>query len=42
VGAESVERLTAKVSGTVDWHGYVHERMPAPVARRLFPEDASA
>ena len=31
-----------RYSGTVDWHGYVHERMPAPVARRLFPEDASA
>ena len=41
VGAEAVERLAAKVTGTIDWHGYVHERMPARVARRLFAEDAS-
>jgi peptidoglycan/xylan/chitin deacetylase (PgdA/CDA1 family) len=41
VGAEPVERLAAKVTGAIDWHGYVHERMPAPLARRLFAEDAS-
>jgi peptidoglycan/xylan/chitin deacetylase (PgdA/CDA1 family) len=42
VGAEPVERLAAKVTGAIDWHGYVHERMPAPLARRLFAEDASS
>jgi peptidoglycan/xylan/chitin deacetylase (PgdA/CDA1 family) len=42
VGAEPVERLAAKVTGAIDWHGYVHERMPAALARRLFAEDASA
>lgn len=42
VGSEPVERLAAKVTGVIDWHAYVHERIPAPVARRLFPEDASA
>jgi peptidoglycan/xylan/chitin deacetylase (PgdA/CDA1 family) len=41
VGAEPVERLAAKVVGAIDWHGYVHERMPARVARRIFAEDAS-
>jgi peptidoglycan/xylan/chitin deacetylase (PgdA/CDA1 family) len=41
VGAEPVERLAAKVAGAIDWHGYVHERMPARVARLLFAEDAS-
>jgi peptidoglycan/xylan/chitin deacetylase (PgdA/CDA1 family) len=41
VGAEPVERIAAKVAGAIDWHGYVHERMPAPLARRLFAEDAS-
>jgi peptidoglycan/xylan/chitin deacetylase (PgdA/CDA1 family) len=42
VGNESVERLAAKVTGAIDWHAYVHEHIPAPVARRLFAEDASA
>jgi peptidoglycan/xylan/chitin deacetylase (PgdA/CDA1 family) len=42
VGAEPVERLAAKVTGAIDWHGYVHERMPAPLARRVFAEDASS
>jgi peptidoglycan/xylan/chitin deacetylase (PgdA/CDA1 family) len=41
VGDESVERLAAKVTGAIDWHGHVHERLPAPVARVLFAEDAS-
>ena len=26
----SVERLAAKVTGAIDWHAYVHERMPGP------------
>jgi peptidoglycan/xylan/chitin deacetylase (PgdA/CDA1 family) len=42
VGADPVERVRAKVSGAIDWHGYVHERMPTRVARLLFAEDASA
>jgi peptidoglycan/xylan/chitin deacetylase (PgdA/CDA1 family) len=42
VGAEPVERLAAKVAGAIDWHAYVHERMPGRVAARLFAEDASA
>jgi peptidoglycan/xylan/chitin deacetylase (PgdA/CDA1 family) len=42
VGADPVERLAAKVTGAIDWHGYVHERMPARVDRLLFAEDASA
>jgi len=41
VGAETVERLAAKVAGAIDWHGYVHERMPARVASRLFAGYAS-
>jgi peptidoglycan/xylan/chitin deacetylase (PgdA/CDA1 family) len=42
VGADTVDRLGEKVTGAIDWHAYVHERIPAPVARRLFAEDASA
>jgi peptidoglycan/xylan/chitin deacetylase (PgdA/CDA1 family) len=42
VGDESVERLAAKVTGAIDWHGYLHERIPARVAARLFAEDVSA
>jgi peptidoglycan/xylan/chitin deacetylase (PgdA/CDA1 family) len=42
ISAEPVERLAAKVAGTIDWHAYVHERMPARVASALFAEDASA
>jgi peptidoglycan/xylan/chitin deacetylase (PgdA/CDA1 family) len=42
VGADPVERVCAKVSGAIDWHGYVHERMHTQVARLLFAEDASA
>ncbi|MEA2361397.1 MAG: hypothetical protein QOD71_542 [Thermoleophilaceae bacterium] len=42
IGDEPVERLAAKVTGAIDWHAYVHERIPAPVARLLFAEDASA
>jgi len=42
VGDDSVERLAAKVTGAIDWHAYVHERIPAPVARLIFAEDAGA
>jgi peptidoglycan/xylan/chitin deacetylase (PgdA/CDA1 family) len=42
VGDDPVERLAAKVTGAIDWHAYVHERIPAPVARLIFAEDASA
>ena len=42
VGAEPVERLVAKVRGEIDWHAYVHEHVPAMVARRVFPEYAGA
>jgi peptidoglycan/xylan/chitin deacetylase (PgdA/CDA1 family) len=42
VGAEPVERLAAKVTGAIDWHAFVHERMPARVARLVFAEDATA
>jgi peptidoglycan/xylan/chitin deacetylase (PgdA/CDA1 family) len=42
VGDDPVARLAAKVGGAIDWHAYLHERIPAPVARRLFAEDASA
>jgi len=42
VGDDPVERLVAKVGGAIDWHAYLHERIPAPVARRLFAEDAGA
>jgi peptidoglycan/xylan/chitin deacetylase (PgdA/CDA1 family) len=42
VGNDSVERLAAKVTGAIDWHAYVHERIPAPVARVIFADDASA
>jgi peptidoglycan/xylan/chitin deacetylase (PgdA/CDA1 family) len=40
VGSEPVESLAAKVSGAIDWHGAVHERIPAFLARALWPEDA--
>jgi peptidoglycan/xylan/chitin deacetylase (PgdA/CDA1 family) len=40
VGAEPVESLAAKVNGVIDWHGAVHERIPAPLARSLWPQDA--
>jgi peptidoglycan/xylan/chitin deacetylase (PgdA/CDA1 family) len=39
VGADPVERVAAKVSGEIDWHAFVHERIPAPVARLIFAED---
>ena len=42
VGDDPVERLAAKVTGAIDWHAYVHERIPAPVARLIFADDASA
>jgi peptidoglycan/xylan/chitin deacetylase (PgdA/CDA1 family) len=42
VGQDPVERLAAKVTGEIDWHAYVHERIPAPVARLIFAEDAGA
>jgi peptidoglycan/xylan/chitin deacetylase (PgdA/CDA1 family) len=42
VGNDPVERLAAKVTGAIDWHAYVHERIPAPVARLIFADDASA
>jgi peptidoglycan/xylan/chitin deacetylase (PgdA/CDA1 family) len=42
VGDDPVERLAGKVTGAIDWHAYVHERIPAPVARMIFAEDASA
>jgi peptidoglycan/xylan/chitin deacetylase (PgdA/CDA1 family) len=42
VGAEPVKRLADKVLGAIDWHAYVHERMPPRVARLLFAEDAGA
>jgi peptidoglycan/xylan/chitin deacetylase (PgdA/CDA1 family) len=42
VGDEPVARLAAKVAGAIDWHAHVHERMPAPVARLLFADDANA
>jgi peptidoglycan/xylan/chitin deacetylase (PgdA/CDA1 family) len=42
VGDDPLERLAAKVNGAIDWHAYVHERIPTPVARRIFAEHASA
>ena len=42
VGDDPVERLAAKVTGAIDWHAYVHERIPAAFARLIFAEDASA
>jgi peptidoglycan/xylan/chitin deacetylase (PgdA/CDA1 family) len=42
VGNDPVARLAAKVRGEIDWHAYVHERIPVPVARRIFAEDAGA
>jgi peptidoglycan/xylan/chitin deacetylase (PgdA/CDA1 family) len=40
VGSEPVESLAGKVRGAIDWHGAVHERMPAVIGRALWPEDA--
>jgi hypothetical protein len=40
VGSEPVESLAGKVGGEIDWHGAVHERMPAVMARALWPEQA--
>jgi len=40
VGAEPVDVLAGKVTGAIDWHASVHERMPAFLARALWPEDA--
>ena len=40
VGSEPVESMAGKVSGAIDWHGAVHERMPAVLARALWPDDA--
>jgi peptidoglycan/xylan/chitin deacetylase (PgdA/CDA1 family) len=40
VGSEPVESMAGKVAGAIDWHGAVHERMPAFLARRLWPEEA--
>jgi peptidoglycan/xylan/chitin deacetylase (PgdA/CDA1 family) len=42
VGDDAVDRLAAKVTGAIDWHAYVHERLPAPVARVIFAEEARA
>jgi peptidoglycan/xylan/chitin deacetylase (PgdA/CDA1 family) len=39
VGSEPVESLAGKVGGAIDWHGAVHERIPAFAARALWPED---
>ena len=39
VGAEPVESLAGKVRGEIDWHAAVHERLPAPLAGALWPED---
>jgi peptidoglycan/xylan/chitin deacetylase (PgdA/CDA1 family) len=41
VGDDPVERVAAKVGGAIDWHAYVHERIPAPVARLIFAEETS-
>jgi peptidoglycan/xylan/chitin deacetylase (PgdA/CDA1 family) len=40
VGSEPVESVAGKVGGAIDWHGAVHERIPAFLARALWPEDA--
>jgi peptidoglycan/xylan/chitin deacetylase (PgdA/CDA1 family) len=40
VGSEPVESLAGKVRGAIDWHGAVHERIPARLARALWPDDA--
>ena len=40
VGSEPVESLAGKVRGAIDWHGAVHERIPAPLARALWHNDA--
>jgi hypothetical protein len=42
VGDDPVERLAAKVTGAIDWHARVHERLPARLARLIFAEEASA
>jgi peptidoglycan/xylan/chitin deacetylase (PgdA/CDA1 family) len=39
IGAEPVESVAGKVRGEIDWHAAVHERLPAPLARALWPED---
>lgn len=41
IGDDPVERLAAKVTGAIDWHAYVHERIPAPVARLIFAEEST-
>jgi peptidoglycan/xylan/chitin deacetylase (PgdA/CDA1 family) len=38
VGDDPVDGLAAKVTGEIDWHAYVHERLPAGLARRIFAE----
>jgi peptidoglycan/xylan/chitin deacetylase (PgdA/CDA1 family) len=38
VGDDPVKRLAAKVTGEIDWHAFVHERLPAGLARRIFAE----
>ena len=40
VGSEPVESLARKVRGAIDWHGAVHERIPARLARALWPDEA--
>jgi peptidoglycan/xylan/chitin deacetylase (PgdA/CDA1 family) len=40
VGAEPVASVAGKVGGAIDWHAAVHERMPALLARALWPEQA--
>jgi hypothetical protein len=40
VGSEPVESLAGKVRGAIDWHAAVHERIPARLARALWPDDA--
>jgi hypothetical protein len=37
-----VESLAGKVTGAIDWHGTVHEHIPAVVAGALWPEDAGS
>ena len=37
VGDDTVTGLSAKVMGDIDWHTTVHEHMPRPVSRALFP-----
>ena len=40
VGSEPVESLAGKVRGAIDWHGAVHERIPARLARALWRDEA--